>query len=85
MQVLHTTLILSATPPLNHCYKLLNKSSRVGTHGFSGRGQLTVSLFAWQSNKAIHFYSTQNSVSEIRFVTGAQRPSFRHQHELGHD
>ena len=29
--------------------------------------------FAWQSNKAILFYFTQNSVSEIQFCTGVQR------------
>ena len=32
--------------------------------------------FAWQNNKAILFYFTQNSVSEIRLGTGAQRLSF---------
>ena len=33
----------------------------------------TVSPFAWQSNKALLFYFTQNSVSEILFVIGVQR------------
>ena len=33
----------------------------------------TVALFAWQRNKAILFYFTQNSVSEIEFGTGGQR------------
>ena len=37
-----------------------------------------MSPFAWQRNKAILFYFNQNSVSEIRFSTGAQRPSFQH-------
>ena len=55
-----STLILSETPPLNHCSKTLIKSSRVGTHSFS-RQKPRVSPFAWQSNKAILFYFTQNS------------------------
>ena len=38
----------------------------------------TVAPFAWQSNKAILFYFTQNAVSEIRLCTGAQRSSFQH-------
>ena len=38
-----------------------------------------MSPFAWQSNKAILFYFTQNSVSEIQFGTSVQRLSFRHQ------
>ena len=29
--------------------------------------------FVWQSNKAVLFYFPQNSLSEIRFITGAQR------------
>ena len=33
----------------------------------------TVSPFAWQSNKALLFYFTQNSVSEIVFSSGVQR------------
>jgi len=44
--------------------KLLTKCSQVGTHRFPGH-EPTMSPFAWQSNKAIHFYFTQNSVSEI--------------------
>ena len=32
-----------------------------------------VSPFAWQSNKAILFYFTQNSVSEIQFGVRVQR------------
>ena len=39
-----------------------------------------MSPFAWQSNKAILFYFTQNSVSEVGISTGAQRSSFRHHH-----
>ena len=31
-----------------------------------------MSPLAWQSNKALHFYFTQNSVSKIRFGTGAE-------------
>ena len=67
-----STLILSETPPLNHCYKTLIKSSPVGTHSFS-RQEPYVFPFAWQSNKAILFYFTQNSVSEIWFGTSVQR------------
>ena len=41
-------------------------------HSFS-RQEPTVSPFAWQSNKAILFYFTQNSVSKIQFHTRVQR------------
>jgi len=40
-----------------------------------------VSPFPWQNIKAILFYFTPNSVSEIQFSTGAQKPSFQHQHQ----
>ena len=46
-----------------------------GSHSFEGY-KPTVSPFAWQSNKAILFFFTQNSDSEIQFGTSAQRPSF---------
>ena len=48
------------------------RSSGVGTHSFS-RQEPAVSPFAWQSNKAILFYFTQNSVPEIWFGSGVQR------------
>jgi len=64
--------------------KLLTKSSWVGTHNFSGQGP-TVSPFSWKSNKAIPFYFTKNSVSEIWLSTSAQRPSFWHQEEQYRD
>ena len=51
----------------------------MGTHSFLGH-KLAVSPFAWQSNKAILFYFTQDSVSEVQFGTSAQRPSFQHQY-----
>ena len=54
---------LVRTPTLNHCYKPLIKSSGVEIHSFS-RQKPSVSL-ACQSNKAILFYLTQNSVSGI--------------------
>ena len=44
--------------------KLLTRPSQVGTHCFPWH-EPTMSPFAWQINKAIHFYFTQNSVSEI--------------------
>ena len=48
-----------------------------GTHSFEGH-EPTVAPFARQSNRVILFYFTQNSVSDIRFGTSAQRPSFQH-------
>ena len=38
-----------------------------------------MSLFVWQSNKAILFYFIQNTVTKIPFSTGAKRPSFQNQ------
>ena len=47
---------------------------------FQGRSRsldlLPVAHFACQSNKAIPFYFTQNSVSAFLFSTGEQRPNF---------
>ena len=54
--------------------KLPTKSSQVG-HGFSGH-RPAVAPFAWQSNKAILFYFTQNSVSELRFGVGFTEAEF---------
>ena len=51
--------------------KLLSKFTQIGNHSFPGQ-EPTVSLFAWESSKAILFYFTQNSVSEIWF-TAMQR------------
>ena len=66
---------LSATQPLNHCKKKLpTKSSQVG-HSFLGH-RPAVAPFAWQSNKAILFYFTQNSVSEIGFGTSFTEAEF---------
>ena len=55
--------------------KLLTKSSRVGTHSFSEQ-EPAGSPSAWQSNKAILFYFTQNSVSEIAFGAGHRGRAF---------
>ena len=57
--------------PWTFAIKLLTKSSQFGTHGFL-RHKPFVFPFAWQINKAILFYFTQSSVSEIRFGTGAE-------------
>ena len=48
-------LILSETLSLNHFYKILIKFPHIGTHSFWGQ-EPTLSLFAWQSKKAILFY-----------------------------
>ena len=44
--------------------KLLSKFTQTGNHSFPGQ-EPSVSPFAWPSSKAILFYFTQNSVSEI--------------------
>ena len=53
-------------PPALEAQSLTRWTTREvpGTHSFRGQ-EPTVSPFAWQSNKAILFYFTQNSVSEI--------------------
>ena len=66
------TLILSETPPLNHCYKPSSNPPGLG-HIVFPRQEPIVPPFAWQSNKAILLYFTQNSVSEISFGTGVQK------------
>ena len=53
------SLILSASPLLGSIVTKLLIASWVGTHSFS-RQEPTVSHFAWQSNKALLFYITQN-------------------------
>ena len=49
-------------------------------HSFS-RHELAVSPFAWQGNKAVFSTLAENSLSEMQFSTGAQRPSFLHRHQ----
>ena len=51
--------------------KHLTKSLQVGSDNFWGH-KSTVSSTAWQSDEAILFYLTQNSISEIWFGTGVQ-------------
>ena len=64
------TLILISKPPLNHCYKTphqiphLSHAAGLGHVVLQGTSPLCPP-FAWQSNKAILFYFTQNSVLEI--------------------
>ena len=77
VQALHTPWSLSEPCPWTIAIKLLIKSPRGWDTQFL-RHDPSVSSFAWQSNKAILFYFTKNSVSEIRFGTGARRPSFQH-------
>ena len=69
----HSNPIINPTlEPLNS----LSKPPRLELK-FSRLGPI-VSLFAWQKNKAILFYFTQNSFSKIEFGTGAQMSSFWH-------
>ena len=77
MQALHTSDLYQQPHPWTIAIKLLTKFPQVGTHSFWGH-EPAVSPFAWQSNKAILFYFTQNSVSEVWFGTGVQRQSFWH-------
>ena len=56
--------------------KLLTKCSQVGTHRFPGH-EPTMFPFAWQSNKAIHFYFTQNCLWDLS--PRAQKLSIQHQ------
>ena len=76
VQALAHTLILSLTLPFNHCYKtpyqILPGWDTVWEQ------ELTVSLLAWQSNKAILFCLTQNSVSKIQLSIGTQRLRFQY-------
>ena len=81
-------LSLTSTPPIRRlptswscalwtiAINLLTKYFQVGTNSFEGMSLLFP--FAWKSNKAVLFYLTQNSASEIKFGTGAQRLSFQH-------
>ena len=80
-ETLHTPYSCQQPHPWTIAIKPLITSSWVETHSFRGQ-ELSVSPFAWQSNKAILFYFTQNSVSEIRFSTGVQRLSFQHHNEI---
>ena len=60
--------------------KLHTTCSWIGTHRFSGQ-EPTVFLFDWQSNKTIHFYFTQNSISNNLVGISAQRLSFQHRYQ----
>ena len=77
MQTLHTSGSLPSTLPLNLCYKTPHQIPPGWDTQFWGH-EPAVSFFAWQGNKAILFYFTQNSTSEIQFNTSAQRPNFQH-------
>ena len=76
------TLMLSATLPLNLCYKTPYQIVPYGAffHGHTP----SVSPFAWQSNKAILFYFTPNSKVKFKltvsdsFSTNVDRPSSCH-------
>ena len=70
VQALHTPWSLSAAPPLKCCYKTPHQILLGWDTQFWGH-EPAVSPFAWESNKAILFYFTQNSVSKIQFGTGA--------------
>ena len=75
MQALHTSSSLSATLPLNHHSKTPHQiPPRLG-HTILRASEPRVP-FAWQNNKAILFYFSQNSVSRIQFSTSLQRSTF---------
>ena len=57
---------------LEHKAFVMRADYAAGTHRISKQDP-SVYPFAWQSNKAILFYFTQNSVSEIRFGISVQR------------
>ena len=78
MYSLHT-LILPATPPLNHRYKTHQTVLGWDTQ-FQGQ-EPAMAPSAWQSNKAILFYFTQDPVSKVQFSTGAQRPGSQHHYQ----
>ena len=60
------------TSSLNHYCTTPHYRLQVGGHSFL-RALAAVASFAWQSNKAILFYFTQNSVSEIWFGVKIKR------------
>ena len=64
LQALHT-LILSATPPLCHCLTTPHQVPQGWDTGVRDRSPLCLPS-VWQSNKAILFYFTQNSDSEVQ-------------------
>ena len=78
VQALQTPWSLLATPHWNYCYEtphqILPKLGHIVLKGMSP----PCTLLPGKDNKAIPFYFTQNSVSEIWFGTGTQRPSFQH-------
>ena len=65
------TLILSAIPPLNHCYKTL----LLGTQFLRDMSPLCP-LLPGKAIKLFFFTSTKTLVSKIQFGTSAQRPNF---------
>ena len=64
VQTRHTARPLEAALPLNHCCKTPHQISLAQDIQFM-RQDPALSPFVWQSNKAILFYFTQNSVSKI--------------------
>ena len=54
------------TPSLNHSYKTPHNPLQGGTHSLEGISP-PWPPFAWQSNKAVLSYFTQNSVSDFRY------------------
>ena len=64
--------------PWTIAIKLFIKSSWVETHSFL-RQEPTVSSFAWQSDKAVLFYFTQNSLWDLISHQCTERLSFWHQ------
>ena len=78
VQALQTPWSLSATPHWNHCYETPHQiHPKLGHIVLKGMSPPCNPL-PGKDNKAIPFYFTQNSVSEIWFGTGTQRPSFQH-------
>ena len=65
------TLTLSASLPLNHCHRTPHQIL-TGLDTQFLRHTPTVPPFAWQSNKAILSYFTQNCISEVWFGTSAE-------------
>ena len=72
---------MTITPFLNHYYETSHYPLQGGTCGFEGMSLLWP-LLAWQSSKAVLFYFTQNSVSEIQSDTEVK--FWLHQQETKH-
>ena len=79
-----THTLTPRTLPWNHCCKTPHQIPPGWDPQFSGHYPLA-SHFAWQSDRAIPFYSIQNSVSEIQSSTSAQGLSFIIIHSMGLD